>query len=106
MAGVKPGGRDGEGSGVTLRLSGCAPLFSYVRNPRLPMLDERPPAELPARASAIAGASARVAAKKTASRMRQFGSRFDITKLVRKFTETQDMRDMGPPLGRRKHRPR
>jgi hypothetical protein len=42
------------------------------------MLDERPPAELPARASAIAGANARVAAIKTASRMRQFSIRFDI----------------------------
>src|SRR5205807_1207215 len=77
-AGAKPGGRDGCGSGVTLRLNGCAPLFSYVRKPRLPMLDDRPPAELPARASAIAGANARVAAIKTASRMRQFSIRFDM----------------------------
>jgi hypothetical protein len=63
---------------VTLRLNGCAPLFSKVRDPRLPILEERPPAELPARASAIAGASARVAAIKTAMRMRQFSIRFDM----------------------------
>src|SRR5207248_3928207 len=77
-AGAKPGGRDGCGSGVTLRLSGCAPLLSYVRKPRLPMLEEWPPAELPARASAIAGANARVAAIRTASKMRQFSIRFDM----------------------------
>src|SRR5712671_1382757 len=53
------------------------------------MLEERPPAELPARASAIAGASARVAAMNTASRMRHFSSRFDIATLVRKFRETR-----------------
>src|SRR5262244_1805867 len=51
------------------------------------MLEERPPAELPARASAIAGASASVAAIKIASRMRQFGRRFDIATLVRKLVE-------------------
>jgi hypothetical protein len=55
-------------------------LFSKVRDPRLPMLDERPPAELPARASAIAGANARVAAIKMASRMRQFSIRFDMVR--------------------------
>jgi hypothetical protein len=48
------------------------------------MLEERPPAELPARASAIAGASARVTAIKTASRMRQFSIRFDMGRLVQK----------------------
>jgi hypothetical protein len=42
------------------------------------MLDERPPDELPARASAIAGASARFTLKKSAKRMRQFSSRLDI----------------------------
>src|SRR5437879_3885004 len=50
---------------------------------------EEPPAELPARASAIAGARARVAAMNTASRMRQFSSGFDIATLVRKFRETR-----------------
>src|SRR5580704_18606089 len=44
------------------------------------MLEERPPAELPARASAIAGAKARVAAIRTASRMRQFSIRFDMVR--------------------------
>jgi len=48
------------------------------------MLDERPPAELPARASAMAGASARVAQKKSARRIRQLGSRLDMDLLVRK----------------------
>jgi hypothetical protein len=61
-----------------LRLSGWAPLFSNVREPRLPMLDERPPKELPARASAMAGASARTALKNRAVRMRQLGSRLDM----------------------------
>jgi hypothetical protein len=36
---------------------------------------EEPPYELPARASAMAGASARFALKKSARRMRQFSSR-------------------------------
>src|ERR1700719_1838722 len=44
------------------------------------MLEERPPAELPARASAIAGAKVRVAAIRTASRMRQFSIRFDMVR--------------------------
>jgi hypothetical protein len=39
---------------------------------------EEPPYELPARASAMAGASARFALKKSARRMRQFSSRLDI----------------------------
>src|SRR6516165_4519456 len=42
------------------------------------MLDERPPYELPARASATAGASASVILNNSASRMRQFSSRLDI----------------------------
>ena len=54
--GASPGWRGGSGRGAMLRLSGCAPLFSKLRDPRLPMLDDRPPDELPARASAIAGA--------------------------------------------------
>ena len=35
------------GCGVRLRFSGCAPLFSQLRDPRLPMLDGRPPKEPP-----------------------------------------------------------
>src|SRR6516165_2702823 len=42
------------------------------------MLDEPPPYELPARASATAGASARFALKMSARKMRQFSSRLDI----------------------------
>src|SRR2546423_1405628 len=62
-----------------LRFSGCAPLFSKLREPRLPMLDEPPPYEPPARASAMAAASARVALRSNAPRMRQFNmSRLDI----------------------------
>jgi hypothetical protein len=61
-----------------LRLKGCAELFSYVRKPRLPILDERLPKEPPARASAMAGAKERPAQNNSASRVRQFGSRLDI----------------------------
>jgi hypothetical protein len=65
-----------------LRPSGCALLFSYVRSPRLPMLDERPPEEPPARASAMAGAKATLAQKNSASMMRQFSSRLAIVQLA------------------------
>src|SRR5438067_13420124 len=44
-AGAKPGGRDGWGSGVTLRLDGCAAVVSEVRGSRRSMVEERPPAE-------------------------------------------------------------
>ena len=57
-----------------LRLKGCALLFSYVRSPRLPMLDERPPEEPPARASAMAGARATLALKNSARMMGQLAS--------------------------------
>ena len=70
-----------------LRPSGCALLFSYVRSPRLPMLDERPPDELPARASAMAGARATQAQKNHASMIRQFSSRLGIFQLA------QNLRD-------------
>src|SRR6516225_9235232 len=82
MAGVRPGCVGVCGSGVMLRVSGCALLFSYVRNPRLPMLDERPPADAPARASAMAGAKATLAQKNSARMMRQFGSGLAIDLLT------------------------
>src|SRR6516164_10561855 len=82
MAGVRPGCVGVCGSGVMLRVSGCALLFSYVRNPRLPMLDERPPADAPARASAMAGAKATRAQKNSARMMRQFGSGLAIAVLA------------------------
>src|SRR5690242_13174444 len=67
------------------------------------MLEERPPAELPARASASAGASARVAAINTASKMRQFSSRYDMAEARSEVREkVKDTHDMGTWLGRRK----
>src|SRR5262252_4452705 len=60
-----------------LRPSGGALLFSYVRSPRLPMLDEPP-----ARASTMAGAKATLAQKNNASMMRQFSSRLGIVQLA------------------------
>jgi hypothetical protein len=68
-----------------LRSSGCALLFSYVLSPRLPMLDERPPEEPPARAYAMAGAKATLAQKNNASMMRQFSSRLGIFRLAQKL---------------------
>ncbi len=59
------------------------------------MPDELPPAELPARASAMAGASAKVAQKKSARRMRQFSNRLDIAPLVRKPGRKMVRLDMG-----------
>ena len=79
-AGGQAGCRGASGCGVTLRLKGCALLLSQVRTPRLPMLEPRPPVELPPRASAIAGARARAMQQKSAKRMRQLGSRLDIGK--------------------------
>ena len=49
------------------------------------MLDERPPDELPARASAMAGAKARVALKNSASRMRQFSGAVSTSFSLSKF---------------------
>jgi hypothetical protein len=46
------------------------------------MLDERPPEELPARASAIAGAKAMLAQTNSASMIRQFSTRLAIVQLV------------------------
>jgi hypothetical protein len=46
------------------------------------MLDERPPDEPPARASAMAGAKATLAQKNSASMMRQFNSRLAIAQLA------------------------
>src|SRR5215469_9040110 len=46
------------------------------------MLDERPPAEPPARASAIAGAKATLAQNNSASMMRQFGNRLAMSPLT------------------------
>ena len=60
-------------------LEGARPAAAHARR--------APPEELPARASAIAGASARVAAKKSASRMRQFSSRLDMAAFAIKFVE-------------------
>jgi hypothetical protein len=51
------------------------------------MLDEPPPEEAPARASAIAGASAKLALTNSARRMRQFIDRLDIA-LPAKVSET------------------
>jgi hypothetical protein len=51
------------------------------------MLDERPPAELPARASAMAGANARVVQTKSARKMRQLHNRLDMAPPVRKVLE-------------------
>jgi hypothetical protein len=78
-----------------LRVSGCALLFSYVRNPRLPMLDARPPADAPARASAMAGAKAMLAQKNSARMMRQFASGLAIA-LFAQNPKNEFMRvDMG-----------
>src|SRR5439155_8708022 len=79
-AGVPPSGLAVEGAvGVMLRVTGAAPLFSKVREPRLPMLelDDFPllENELPARASARVGASARARQKNSDSRMRHCSSR-------------------------------
>jgi hypothetical protein len=77
-----------------LRVTGAAPLLSKVREPRLPMLevDERPllENELPARASARAGASATVRQKNSDSRMRHCsrcleGDRLDMAMSVREL---------------------
>jgi hypothetical protein len=77
-AGVEPGERAVSGeSGGTLRRGGAC-CFPWVWDPPLPMLDECLRAELPARVSAIAGASARVAQKKTDKRKRQSSSRNDM----------------------------
>src|SRR6516165_12393207 len=46
------------------------------------MLDERPPEELPARASAMAGARATLAQNNSVRIMRQFGSRLAIAPLA------------------------
>ena len=78
-----------------LRVSGCALLFSYVRNPRLPMLDERPPADAPARASAMAGAKATLAQKNSARMMRQFGSGLAIALLAQNLRSKFMRVDMG-----------
>jgi hypothetical protein len=51
------------------------------------MLDEWPLDELPARASAIAGASAKLALTNNARRMRQFIDRLDIAPSVKDFRE-------------------
>jgi hypothetical protein len=58
------------GLGFMLRVTGAAPLFSKVRVPRLPMPDDEPPYELPARASARLGASTRAMQKNRGNRMR------------------------------------
>jgi len=50
------------------------------------MLEERPPKEPPARASAIAGASAMLAQTNSARKMRQFINRFDIALPAQKFS--------------------
>src|ERR1700730_19137873 len=79
-----------------LRLSGCALLFSKVRDPRLPMLEEWPPEEPPARASASAGASATLAQTNSARRMRQFINRLDIALPAQKILKrTQPSINMG-----------
>ena len=65
-----------------LRLKGCALLFSYVRSPRLPMLEERPPEEPPARASAMAGAKAMLTQKSSPRMTRQFKNRLTIAPLA------------------------
>ena len=49
------------------------------------MLDEWPLDELPARASAIAGANAKLALTNNAMRMRQFIDRFDIAPSAKNF---------------------
>jgi hypothetical protein len=49
------------------------------------MLEERPPEEPPARASAIAGASAMLAQTNSARRMRQFINRLDIALSAKNF---------------------
>jgi hypothetical protein len=46
------------------------------------MLDERPPKELPPRASAIAGMRAMTALKSSASSMRQFSCRLAVVALI------------------------
>src|SRR6516162_2102020 len=47
------------------------------------MLEERPPAEPPARASAITGAKARLAQKRSARMMRQLVSRFSMRRSLK-----------------------
>src|SRR5438445_2339869 len=83
-----------------LRPNGCALLFSKVRLPRLPMLDEPPLEEPPARASAIAGANARLALRNNARRMRQFIDRRDI---ARPLEFLHQCRAYGVPSYQRKH---
>ena len=78
-----------------LRISGCALLFSYVRNPRLPMLDERPPADAPARASAIAGANTTLAQKNSAKMMRHSGSGIAVALLAQNLRSNFMQEDMG-----------
>src|SRR6516165_4923535 len=95
MAGVRPGCVGVCGSGVMLRVSGCALLFSYVRNPRLPMLDERPPADAPARASAMAGANTRLAQKNSANMMRHFGSGLAVALFAQNLRSNFMRVDMG-----------
>src|SRR5712692_8609878 len=81
-----------DGVWVMLRVTGAAPLFSKVRVPRLPMLEPAPEYELPARASARLGASAKVRQKNSDSRMRHcrvcpskgfWGDRIDMALSVR-----------------------
>ncbi len=92
------------GCGATLRFSCCAPLLSQLRTPRLPKLDGRPPYELPARASARAGASAINAQQTSARRMRQFSSVFDISRLSRAGNNPRRS-NIGAPAGLQKRRP-
>src|SRR5436189_1632562 len=68
------------------------------------MLEEPLPYELPARASAIAGAKARVALRSSAPRMRQFSrSRLDIVPPVQVPRDRVSGEDMGRRTERRKN---
>ena len=59
------------------------------------MLDERPPADAPARASAIAGANTTLAQKNSAKMMRHFGSGLAVALLAQNLRSNFMRVDMG-----------
>jgi hypothetical protein len=59
------------------------------------MLDERPPAEPPARASAMAGAKATLVQKNSAKMMRHFGSGLAVALLAQNLRSKFMRVDMG-----------
>ena len=67
------------------------------------MLEERPLEELPARASASAGANATLAQTNSARRMRQFINRLAIAPPVRNFSRRPNAAEYGVSPHRRKH---